>query len=207
MELCPKESDAVIIGLNDLINTERYGIKLDYLFILDVLDEKPQVLAGQQNLGDTVRRINEMGIPFIAPYRYEEIPLSRAFPIREAVERFGMPYFSNTICYMICFALMSGAKEIHTFGINQASSAEYSIEKAGVEYWLGIANGMGVKVTIHGDKSELLRNKARWGHEMLYGYNASWEQMKRDEERFGEGVVKKLLAPAKQASRTVRKVN
>lgn len=205
-ELCPKRSTATIACLNDLVRFEQYQVEYDILFILDVLDEKPQVVSGVQNLGETIARINASGKPLVAPFRYEEIPNSIAFPLEQYVNEFGAPYFTNTIAYMVAYALLQGAKKIDVYGINQASSSEYFYEKAGVEYVLGIAVGRGVEVTIHGDKSELLANKMRFGGNLLYGYNATWEQIQADKERYGEGVIKKLIMPPKPKSRTIREI-
>lgn len=205
-ELAPKATSATVYCLNDYIRVERYGIRPDRLFIMDILDSKPQIISGQDDLGAVIKRINDMGVPLVAPMKYEEIPLSEAFPLDRYVKEFGAPYFLNTIAYMIAYALLEGAEEIDLFGINQASSSEYFYEKASCEYLLGVAIGRGVKVTIHGEKSELLMNKARFGGSILYGYDASYETIKRDDQRFGEGVVKKLMTPPKAVSRTVRQI-
>lgn len=206
-QLMPQTTDHIVFCLNDYVYAEKYGIKPDLLCIMDVLNEKPQVVAGVSNLGDVIDRINKLGVPLIAPFKYEEIPLSQAFPLKACAEVFGQPYFTNTIAYMIAYALLKGAKEIDLYGINQASSSEYFYEKAGVEYWLGVANGLGVKITINGDKSELLANKARFGGTILYGYNETYPNILHGEKTFGEAVIKKLVVPAKPASRTVRKIN
>src|SRR3990167_4971493 len=205
--LAPLKSDAIIYCLNDYIKFERYGIKPDVLFIMDVLDEKPLIVSGIDNLGEVINRINQMGVPLIAPYKYAEIPLSQAFPIKECIKEFGLPYLNNTISYMIAHALLSGAKEIDIYGVNQASSGEYFYEKASVEYWLGIANGRGVKITINGAKSELLSNKARMGGNILYGYNMTAEGVFRIAEKYGEQIVKKLLVPPNPISKNIRQVN
>ncbi len=205
-ELAPIETERVIYCLNDYINVQKFGVKPDLLFIMDVLDEKPQIVAGHDNLGEVVQKINDMGVPLIAPFQYEEIPKSVAFPLEKAVQEFGQPYFTNTIAYMICYALMAGAKEIHLYGINQASSSEYFYEKAGVEYWLGIANGRGVEITINGERSELLTNKARFGGGIMYGYNSTFKDFLESKKKFGVQMVKQLSAPAMPISRTVRKI-
>lgn len=205
-QLAPRESDAMIYCLNDYIFIERYKVKPDVLIIMDILDEKPQIVSGINNLGDIIQRINSLKVPLIAPYRYEEIPLSEPFPLDECVKRFGQPYFTNTICYMIAYALLQGAEEIQIFGVNQASSAEYYGEKSGVEYWLGIVNGMGVKLTINGEKSELLTLKKRLGGGILYGYNAPYQVIVDNRERLGEEVIKKLMQPPKKFSTIVRKI-
>ena len=205
-QLAPKQSSSMICVLNDLLYQDKYGVEYDYLVSMDQLDEKPQVRSGQQNLGDVIARINASGKPFIAPYRYEEIPLSRPFPMEKYVKTFGAPYFLNTISYQIAFALLEGAEEIDIYGVNQASSSEFFFEKAACEYVLGIAIGKGVKVTIHGEKSELLTTKTRFGGSMLYGYNTTWPSIQRDQEKYGEAVIKKLLKPSKPVSRTVRTI-
>ena len=194
-ELAPRETDHIIYALNDFIKLERYGIKPDVLFILDILDEKPQILEGYDKMEGVVKRINDMKIPLIAPYKYEDIPLSEPFPIHECVKRFGYPYFTNTICYMVAYALLVGAKEISLYGINQAGSHEYNEERGGVEFWLGIAIGIGVRVTINGRGSQLLKFKARHGSKsILYGYSQTYEDLIRTQQAFGEGVVR-LLQP------------
>lgn len=204
--LLPPNTNKTIYCLNDYVYMEKYQIKPDLLFIMDVLDEKPQVVTGIQDLGETIQRINKMKVPFIGPFKYEEIPLSEAFPLEEVIKEFGEPYFTNTITYMIAYAMLKGAKEIDMYGVNQASSSEYFYEKAGVEYWLGIANGRGIKITINGEKSELLTNKPRFGGGILYGYNQSYEQIRETEKKFGEPQIKKLTGfskPIKQNARTI----
>ncbi len=206
-ELFPENSDHTVYALNDYVKGERYGIMPDVLFIMDVLDEKPMIVAGMDNLGGIIKRINDMAIPLVAPYKYAEIPLSEAFPIKQAVKEFGIPYFTNTIAYMIAYAMLKGAKEIDIYGVNQASSSEYFYEKSGVEYMIGVANGRGIKITIHGERSELLGQKARFGGALQYGYNQTYQQILAAEEKFGTPIIKKLLSPAKPVSKTVRQVN
>jgi len=188
-EKCPDNDEFEVWGLNGLIFANK---KLDRVFIMDVVDEMPSVTSGIWKIDDVINKINELNIPFIGPYKYEEIPKSEAFPIEEAIREFGIPYFNNTIAYMICYALLRGVEELQIWGVNQSSGTEYFYEKGCVEYWLGIATGMGVKVSIHGNESELLRNKERYGGDRLYGYNLAYEQILQLSEKFGKPVVKKL---------------
>jgi hypothetical protein len=208
-DLAPKQTEKIILALNDYVKVERYGIKPDILFMLDLLDEKPQVVSGHDNLGEIVQRINQMRVPFVGPYKYVEIPMSEEFPIEECVKEFGIPYFTNTICYMIAYALLKGAKEINLYGVNQAGSHEYAEERGGVEYWLGIAVGRGVKVTINGKDSQLLKYKGRYGFGILYGYLQDYKSIQETKTRFGAPIVHKLLKPSMPFSKTIlsRKVN
>lgn len=205
-DLGPVETEKTIYALNDYIKIERYKVMPDLLFIADVLDEKPQIVQGVDNLGEVIQRINQMKVPLIAPYKYEEIPLSEAFPLKECVAKFGMPYFSNTIAYMIAYALLKGAKEIELYGVNQAGSHEYSEERPSVEYWLGIAAGMGVKITIGGKDSQLLKYKGNVSQNgMLYGYRQSYEEILETEKKFGAPIVKRLMKPSDNIKRTIQK--
>jgi hypothetical protein len=195
-ELVPKQTEATVICLNDYIQFERYQVKMDYLMLMDSLDQKPNIVSGAQNLGEVIARINALKVPLIAPYKYAEIPLSEEFPLEECVKEFGLPYFTNTICYMIAFALLKGAKEIQLFGVNQAGSHEYTEERSGVETWLGIAMGRGVRVIVNGQNSTLFRFKGRYGRSgLLYGYLAGYEEVLKDKQRFGESIIKKLIQP------------
>lgn len=206
-ENLPLQSDHTIYCLNDYVSFEKFQIQPDILFIMDILDEKPKIVSGIDNLGEVVARINKLNVPFISPYKYAEIPKSEAFPLEEAAKRFGTLYFSNTIAYMVCYALLQGAEEIEFFGVNQAGAHEYMEEKGSVEYWIGIAVGMGVKVTINGKDSQLLKHKGRYGKNILYGYLTDYEGYLLDKVRFGEAVVKRLSAPTPNVARVARRVN
>lgn len=205
-ELAPKMSEKIIYALNDYVNLEKYGLKPDVLFIMDVLDEKPGVVSGQNDLREIIARINAMKIPLVAPFKYDEIPMSEPFPLEDCVRTFGMAYFTNTIAYMMAYALMCGAKEIELYGVNQAGSHEYTEERGGVEYWLGVANGKGVKVTINGKDSQLMRYKGRYGNNILYGYLQSYEDIVASKNKFGPMSIRKLLAPQPPMSRVVRQI-
>lgn len=205
-ELAPSESEKVIYALNDFVNIEKYRLRPDFLFIMDILDEKPGVVSGQTNLGETIQKINKMRVPLVGPFKYEEIPLSEAFPIEACVKEFGIPYFTNTICYMIAYALLQNPESIELYGVNQAGSHEYTEERGGVEYWLGIAIGRGIKVTINGKDSQLLRYKGRYGRELMYGYLQSFDEYISSKKKFGDVSIKRLMGPQQPMSRTIRTI-
>jgi hypothetical protein len=110
---------------------------------------------------------------------------------------------------MIAYALLQGAKEIEFYGVNQAGSHEYTEERGGVEYWIGVASGLGVKISINGKDSQLLKYKGRYGGDegILYGYLQSYKDLVRTQQKFGKPIVRKLLNPPVQHFRTVRDVN
>lgn len=79
-----------------------------------------------------------------------EIPTSVRYPLGEIVDRFG-GYFTSTVPYMIALALHEDVDEIGLLGIYLTSEVEYAAHRPCVEYWLGMAKGMGVKVVLPND--------------------------------------------------------
>jgi len=88
----------------------------------------------------------------------EDIPMSCKFPMQSIMAKFG-DYFTNSISWMIALAIYEKFEEIHIYGVDMAQDDEYSFERPSVEYFLGLARGMGIKVHVP-DNSDLL--KAFW---------------------------------------------
>lgn len=106
-----------------------------------------------------MNRVRKNNIPIFLPKVYPEHPTSMAFPLRKIVDKFGITYFSNTICYMIAYAVYIGVKQIDIYGITMDCGSEYEHEKGGIECWIGFAMGRGIKVKVHGKKSMVLKTK------------------------------------------------
>lgn len=58
------------------------------------------------------------------------------------------PYLSSSIAYEIALAIYEGFEEIHLYGVDLVTDAEYAWQKPGVEFLLGWAAGHGVKVAL-----------------------------------------------------------
>ena len=109
-------------------------------------------------------------IPLISIKKYEGIATSEVYPLEEVEQRFDTSYFSNGICYMVALALYEGYTDIQFYGVNMHGTAErFKDERPCVEWWLGIAKGMGVKVTINKESSLLRTYDGK-----KYGYN-TWQ--------------------------------
>lgn len=109
-----------------------------------------------------LEHVNRRNIPFFTIENIEEINNCKVYPIEEISSFFNTRYFANGICYMIAYALWKGVEELSLFGINHKQEWEH---RSCVEYWLGRALGMGIKVNIH-SSSKLLKTKDR----LMYGY-------------------------------------
>jgi len=97
---------------------------------------------------------------------WDMIPTAKEYPLQEVVKRFGTCYFTSSIEYMIAYALMKGATKLKFYGINMTVKQEYIDQKPGVEFWLGMAKGMGVEYELQHEYTSLM--KTRDG--LLYGY-------------------------------------
>ncbi len=58
-------------------------------------------------------------------------------------DAFGTDYFTSSICYMLAQAIYEGYEYILLLGCDMSTKLEYFIQKAGVEFWIGYALGLG----------------------------------------------------------------
>jgi hypothetical protein len=93
-------------------------------------------------------------------------PHWQTFPLEKLRQRFGArDFYTCTMAYQLAYALMEGYKTVGLWGMElwQGSSRERTVELRCLEYWLGVAKGMGVEVVLP-DYSCLIQ------HPHLYGY-------------------------------------
>lgn len=96
------------------------------------------------------------------------------YPIDEVVEYYcprdinnvPYPYFTNSVDYMICMALLRGYEEIHLYGVEFISLVdnEYYTMRQSINYYLGQAKALGVKVVIQ-PTSSMLRTSYWYAYE------------------------------------------
>lgn len=92
-----------------------------------------------------------------------DLPFAKPFPIEKIKEKFGT-YFTSTIAYLIAFAILEGATEIGLWGISMLADEEYSRQRPCVEYYLGMARGLGINVVI-AEESPVLRAERMYAFE------------------------------------------
>ncbi len=90
-------------------------------------------------------------------------PDATPYPKDEMVAKFGK-YFTSSIAWMIALAIHEGVDEIGLWGVDMVGDGEYSHQKACCEYFLGIARGRGIAVTIS-PHSPLLRAERLYAFE------------------------------------------
>lgn len=59
-----------------------------------------------------------------------------------------VPFYSNSLCYMIAYAIYLGYDKISLYGCDMVWGSEYVLEKGGMEHWIGIAQGRGIEVFV-----------------------------------------------------------
>ncbi len=124
-----------------------------------------------------LNRINARDVPYISSIPNPEIERCEPYPFKEVVNKFSKPYFTNTICYMIAYALLKGVRDIELWGVAQMGANEYLSERAGVEFWIGLAAGMGVKISFM--TPTLLLQNIQMNYP--YGYVRTIDQLMDDE--------------------------
>ena len=119
----------------------------------------------QRRPGRHLAWLNQFQGPVYMHQVFEDVKNSVAFPLKEIAEYIGVnlwrtdgkgkewdtkgePYLSSSIAYEIGLAIWEGFKEIHLYGVDLNTESEYAWQKPGVEYLLGLAAGLGIKVVL-----------------------------------------------------------
>jgi hypothetical protein len=79
------------------------------------------------------------------------LPNGIVFPKDAVVEKYPhyhQTFFSSSPAWMMAFAIEQKPDEIGLWGIDMAAGDEYEYQRPGIHYWMGIAEDMGIKVTV-----------------------------------------------------------
>jgi len=128
-----------------------------------------------KNVREAVEKANELNIPIMTLEMVDIVRHCNVYPIKEIIKAYKSDYFTNSISYMIAYALFIGIKRIDIYGVAMVVGSEYAIQKPSVEYWIAYARGKGVKVNVHGF-TELLKSADK----KLYGYNTEQKGVGQD---------------------------
>ncbi len=165
---CPFEDGVDIWGLNDgYEDLPRYDRWFD---IHDFDSSDPNSIKTFQSKVTKVQKLEaykNMECPIYCQQAWAEIPNSVEYPLKEIQDKWcggKKGYFTNQVSYMIALALHEDYDEIALYGVDMVIDTEYAIQRPSVEYWLGIAAGMGKRVLIP-TRSTLLKTKYIYGFE------------------------------------------
>jgi hypothetical protein len=108
-------------------------------------------------INDYIARIDALSVPV---YSQTPSPFKNALSLPD-LSSF-RPFFTNSISYMVAVALLEKFTHLHLYGIDMASSGEYRDQKASLTYFLGLAEGRGVKIDI-AKGSPILETDVQYG--------------------------------------------
>lgn len=152
--------------------------------------------------------LSKCPIPLYMQKVEERFPMAQELPLKEMIEHFGSGYLTNSISYMIAFAIYEGFREIHVYGVDMAQDSEYQTQRPSCEYWLGRAEGMGIKTYIP-PTSDLLKCAGLYGYEtdnqMRVKMKARIKELK-DRQKGYQQEINKLNANIVQLNGAVQQI-
>lgn len=104
--------------------------------------------------------------PIYMQRQFKDVPRSVRYPRERMLAGEYPRYFTNHVAWMVALALSEGVTHLGFFGIHYALEEEHKKQRAGCEFWMGIAVGRGVQI-VNPPGSPLLREPG-W----LYGYES-----------------------------------
>tara|TARA_Y100000310_G_scaffold144390_1_gene143639 strand:+ start:14338 stop:15159 length:822 start_codon:yes stop_codon:yes gene_type:complete len=114
---------------------------------------------------DELNQLSEQNVEIMSLFNVKELNTFTRYPFRQIVRKFQTMYFSDTIAYMLAYAIHLSTRKvkgvlrlkepmkIKMFGVDMHSQDEYATERGGIEYFVGVARTLGIKVWIHPDSS------------------------------------------------------
>jgi len=99
--------------------------------------------------GAFIKDLKKITCPIYLQEAHPSFPTSVTYPIEDMLGKY-RKYFDGTVAYMMALAIdMKDVTEISLYGID-LEKEEYKNQKPAMEYWVGFAEGRGIKVHIPG---------------------------------------------------------
>lgn len=86
---------------------------------------------------------------------HARVPNSKAYPLEEihAAHPSWRRNYTNSISYMLALAVHQEFHHMALFGVHMSADEEYWHQRASCEYWIAIADAIGIDVYIHPDSA------------------------------------------------------
>lgn len=102
---------------------------------------------------DHVAQLAKFTGPVYMLEQTDRVPTSRAYPlaiVNKTLRALGGTegYFTSTFSYQLALAIHEGFDEVHFYGVDFYEEGERVFERPGLEYLIGLAQGVGVKVVL-----------------------------------------------------------
>jgi len=77
--------------------------------------------------------------------------LQKDYPITKISKKYKSCFFTNTVSYMLAYALYTGIQEIDIYGVDMNGREDYENQRPSVMYWIGYLRANGVKINMTND--------------------------------------------------------
>jgi hypothetical protein len=158
--LFPNWDKYEIWGLNQLYRI--YPKIVDYADRWFQIHHEDKFLEGDQGTFDWLKEVHPFPV-YVREKYIHDYQSAVPFPKHELVEEFGT-YWTSCVAWMMGLAIYEGFEEIHLYGVHFAMDDEYALQKDGLEYYIGLAKGRGIKVFIP-PTCEILKSPFMYGFE------------------------------------------
>jgi hypothetical protein len=153
-------------------------------WVLNEMTRTPEVtmVFEMHDFDERIRKSNPVhletsGVPIMMNDMYLDVPNCIKYPMNAILDDFEIPYFNNTVCLMIAFALHTKRfKNIYVFGVDYrgAERAEQEFERPCTEFWLGVAMGRGCN--LYTSKQTNMFTYTGYLKGIIYGFTKNYEQ-------------------------------
>ena len=191
-DLCPKEGEVWTVNKGCVHRDTSLIFFMDRALLYDTDIDDPEAVEELEKRVScplysletvehfVMRVVREENTPVVTTRAFDDIPNNIVFPLEEIVEKYGSDYFGNSLDYMIAYALYTGYDDIHLYGVNMGSHFTSKYEKSPLSFWLGMAMGLGCRISVHGALSEVLVVEGGY----LYAYDKKqWIQRDKGMQR------------------------
>lgn len=181
-ELAPKIGEGITTwGVNDIVRHRQ----CDVCFWMD------RHLQENSDMDRViVASVNKTQTPMYSAKKWKDVPTAKVYPVSRIKSFFGTDYFADSCCYMLALAIYKGFTHIHVYGFTYAWGSVYVTERPCVEFWLGMAMGRGITVSVYGEHSALFQTHRKDMYSYETPQDMSRENMKVTTERLPKGNVK-----------------
>lgn len=117
---------------------------------------------------------------------------STIYPLQEVIDYLGGPddgynngdYFMSSIAFQLAHLMYEGWREVHIYGVDLSTDSEYHHQRPNLEYLIGMARGMGIKVYVP-RQAALVKGTHRYGYQPLPGEGAITKaQLKKRRDQY-----------------------
>lgn len=155
------------------INALGNVLDCDLVFHMDdirIQERRAQADPGS-NIAAMVKWIKSSRVPVVTSRAHPDYPALVEFPLEDVLNNLQHDYFNSTAAYAVAMAIHIGATKISCFGFDFTYANSHQAEKgrACVEFWLGVAQERGIKLSM--PKTTTLMDAMCERKERLYGYD------------------------------------